>query len=192
MIGLGELIEGATSRVGLRSCASCKRRAQRLDRWVRFGPAGSTPGSGRPSVVVVAATVAAAVGGAVAGGKLGKKAGSAAGTRLRAKLQHRGARPERLDSAAGDAERGGEILGRIVGGTVAALAVLSLTNRSGVAYQASACKYPRKCCGLVVNGRCTVGCTYRCHTFRVLLQTFICGALGAASRAVQCRFEHED
>jgi len=191
-VRLGQLIKGATSRVGLQSCDSCERRAQRLDRWVRFGPAGSTPGSGRPSVVVVAATVAAAVGGAVAGGKLGKKAGSAAGTRLRAKLQHRGARPERLDSAAGYAERGGEILGSIGGGTVAALAVLSLANRSGVAYQASACGGGRKCCGYVVYGRCVGGCYFRCPTLHDVVQTFICGALGAASRAVQCRFEHED
>ncbi len=127
-VGLGQLIKGATSRAGLQPCAACERRAERLDRWVRFGPVG-TRGSGRRSVVVVAVTVAAAVGGAVAGGKLGRKAGSAAGTKLRAKMQHRVTRPERLDSVAGYAEQGGEILGSIVGGTVAALAVLSLANR---------------------------------------------------------------
>jgi hypothetical protein len=128
-VGLGQLIKGATSRVGLQPCASCERRAQRLDRWVRFGPVDITRGSSRRSVVVVAVTVAAAVGGAVAGGKLGRKAGSAAGTRLREKMQHRGTRPERLDSLVGYAEQGGEFLGSVVGGTVAALAALSLANR---------------------------------------------------------------
>jgi hypothetical protein len=125
-VGLGQLIKGATSRVGLQPCASCERRAERLDRWVRFGPVSSTRGSGRRSAVVVAVTVAAAVGGAVAGGKLGRRAGSAAGTRLREKLRHRVTRPERLDSMVGSAERRGEFLGSIAGGTVAALAVLSL------------------------------------------------------------------
>jgi hypothetical protein len=86
-------------------------------------------GSSRRSVVVVAVTVAAAVGGAVAGGKLGRKAGSAAGTKLREKMQHRVARPERLDSVVGYAEQGGEFLGSVVGGTVAALVVLSLADR---------------------------------------------------------------
>lgn len=128
-VGLGQLIKGATSRVGLQPCASCERRAQRLDRWVRFGSVGSTRGSGRRSVVVVAVTVAAAAGGAVAGGRLGRRAGSAAGTRLREKLRARVTRPERLDSVVGYAEQGGEFLGSIVGGTVAALAVLSLANR---------------------------------------------------------------
>jgi hypothetical protein len=128
-VGLGQLIKGATSRVGLQPCASCERRAQRLDRWVRFGSVGSTLGSGRRSVVVVGVTVAAAVGGAVAGGKLGRRAGSAAGTRLREKMQHRVTRPERLDSVVGYAEQGGKALGSIVGGTVAALAALSLADR---------------------------------------------------------------
>ena len=106
-VGLGQLIKGATGRVGIQPCASCERRAQRLDRWVRFGSVGGARGarSGRRSAVVVAVTVTAAVGGSVAGGMLGKKVGSAAGTRLREKLQDRGTRPERVDSAVGYAER---------------------------------------------------------------------------------------
>ena len=91
-VGLGQLIKGATGRVGIQPCASCERRAQRLDRWVRFGSVGGArgAGSGRRSAVVVAVTVTAAVGGSVAGGMLGKKVGSAAGTRLREKLQRPG------------------------------------------------------------------------------------------------------
>ena len=130
-VGLGQLIKGATGRVGIQPCASCERRAQRLDRWVRFGSVGGARGarSGRRSAVVVAVTVTAAVGGSVAGGMLGKKVGSAAGTRLREKLQDRGTRPERMDSAVGYAEKSGMVLGSIAGGTVAVLVVLSLANR---------------------------------------------------------------
>jgi len=91
-VGLGQLIKGATGRVGIQPCGACERRAQRLDRWVRFGSVGGARGarSGRRSAVVVAVTVTAAVGGSVAGGMLGKKVGSAAGTRLREKLQRPG------------------------------------------------------------------------------------------------------
>ena len=130
-VGLGQLIKGATGRVGIQPCGACERRAQRLDRWVRFGSVGGArgAGSGRRSAVVVAVTVTAAVGGSVAGGMLGKKVGSAAGTRLREKLQDRGTRPERVDSAVGYAEKSGMVLGSVVGGTVAVLVVLSLANR---------------------------------------------------------------
>jgi hypothetical protein len=130
-VGLGQLIKGATGRVGIQPCGACERRAQRLDRWVRFGSVGGArgAGSGRRSAVVVAVTVTAAVGGSVAGGMLGKKVGSAAGTRLREKLQDRGTRPERMDSAVGYAEKSGMVLGSIAGGTVAVLVVLSLANR---------------------------------------------------------------
>ena len=44
-------------------------------------------------------------------------------------MQHRVTRPERLDSVVGYAEQGGQSLGSIVGGTVAALAALSLADR---------------------------------------------------------------
>ena len=127
--GLGQLVKGATRRVGLQPCASCERRAQRLDQWVRLRPVGNR-GAGRSRPVVVYAIAAAcSVGGAVAGGRLGRRAGSAVGTRLREKLHPRVARPEPLDSLAGYAELGGQLLGSVVGGTVAFLAALSLADR---------------------------------------------------------------
>ena len=35
-IGLGALIERATSAVGIAPCEGCRRRAERLDRWMTF------------------------------------------------------------------------------------------------------------------------------------------------------------
>jgi hypothetical protein len=35
-IGLGDVIERATSYVGIKPCGSCKRRAAALNRWVAF------------------------------------------------------------------------------------------------------------------------------------------------------------
>jgi hypothetical protein len=78
---------------------------------------------------VFAVAIASAVGGSVAGGRLGRRAGLAVGTRLREKLRPRVAQPERLDSVVGYAEQGGELLGSVVGGTVAGLAALSLADR---------------------------------------------------------------
>ena len=124
-VGLGQLIKGATGRVGIQPCASCERRAQRLDRWVRFGSVRAD----RRSVVVFAVVGVSAVGGSVAGGMLGRRVGAAVGTRLRDKLRDRGTRPERLDSVVGYAEKSGMVLGSVVGGTCAVLVVLTLANR---------------------------------------------------------------
>ena len=35
-VGLGEVIKRSTSRVGIRPCDACARRAARLDRWISF------------------------------------------------------------------------------------------------------------------------------------------------------------
>ncbi len=35
-IGLGEVIERATSYIGIRACAGCERRARALNRWIVF------------------------------------------------------------------------------------------------------------------------------------------------------------
>ena len=124
-VRLGQLVKGATRSVGLQPCASCERRAQRLDRWVSFGSVRAD----RRSVVVFALVGVSAVGGSVGGGMLGRRVGSAVGTRLRDKLRDRGTRPERLDSVVGYAEKSGMVVGSVVGGTVAVLVVLSLANR---------------------------------------------------------------
>jgi hypothetical protein len=124
-IGLGQLVKGATRSVGLHPCASCERRAQRLDRWVSFGSVRAD----RRSVVVFAVVGVSAVGGAAGGGMLGRRVGSAVGTRLRDKLRDRGTPPERLDSVVGYAEKTGMVVGSVVGGTVAVLVVLTLANR---------------------------------------------------------------
>jgi hypothetical protein len=36
VIGLGDLIKGATSTFGIRPCSGCERRADRLNRWLAF------------------------------------------------------------------------------------------------------------------------------------------------------------
>jgi hypothetical protein len=35
-IGLGDVIQRATSRAGIKPCGGCKRRAAALNRWFRF------------------------------------------------------------------------------------------------------------------------------------------------------------
>lgn len=36
-VGLGDVIERATSAVGIKPCAPCKKRQAALNRWVGFG-----------------------------------------------------------------------------------------------------------------------------------------------------------
>ena len=35
-VGLGDVIKGVTSRVGIRQCGGCRRRAEILNNWVLF------------------------------------------------------------------------------------------------------------------------------------------------------------
>jgi hypothetical protein len=37
-VGLGQVVQRVTSAAGIRPCASCARRAERLDRWMRVEP----------------------------------------------------------------------------------------------------------------------------------------------------------
>jgi hypothetical protein len=37
-VGLGDVVKRATSRVGIRPCGGCDRRAELLNRWVSFAP----------------------------------------------------------------------------------------------------------------------------------------------------------
>jgi hypothetical protein len=37
-IGLGDVIKGATSYVGIKPCGGCEGRAAAFDRWLVFGP----------------------------------------------------------------------------------------------------------------------------------------------------------
>jgi hypothetical protein len=36
-VGLGDAVKRATRAVGVKPCTGCERRAQTLNRWVRFG-----------------------------------------------------------------------------------------------------------------------------------------------------------
>jgi hypothetical protein len=37
-VGLGQVVKRVTSAAGVKPCAGCERRAERLDRWLRIEP----------------------------------------------------------------------------------------------------------------------------------------------------------
>jgi len=44
-VGLGDVVKRVTSTAGVKPCGDCERRAERLNRWMSFGPHGNRGGS---------------------------------------------------------------------------------------------------------------------------------------------------